>query len=205
MYKKITMLAAILFLGFVALSQNKSFHDFQAKTIDGEMFNFSSLKGKKVLVVNTASKCGLTKQYKLLQELYDEYGGDDFTIVGFPSNDFMKQEPGTNGEIKAFCQKNYGVTFLMMEKVPVKGSKAHPVYKWLTQKEQNGVLDAPMKWNFQKFMIDENGKLLERTISSLSSSIRDQKTDRSKEYGQALDALQKARTQIEQISTWPWK
>lgn len=149
---------ACLFCGNSIFSQEKSFYDFKVKTIEGEDLDLSSLKGKKVLVVNTASECGLTPQYKQLQELYQKYGGDKFTIIGFPANNFMGQEPGTNTEIKSFCQKNFGVTFIMMEKISVKGNDIHPLYQWLTKKELNGVQDAEMKWNFQKFMIDENGK-----------------------------------------------
>lgn len=140
--------------------QNKSFHDFSAETITGEMLDFSAFKGKKVLVVNTASKCGLTPQYKELEELYKEYGGDDFIIVGFPANNFMSQEPGTNEEIKDFCEVNYGVTFRMMAKISVKGDDMHPVYQWLTQKEQNGVEDSNVSWNFQKYLVDEKGRLI---------------------------------------------
>ena len=136
---------------------NKSFHDFTATTLEGETFEMKQLKGKKVLVVNTASKCGLTPQYKGLQALYEKYGDEDFTIIGFPANDFLWQEPGSNEEIAAFCSKNYGVSFPMMQKISVKGSEMNPIYKWLTKKEQNGVSDAIVKWNFQKFLIDESG------------------------------------------------
>jgi glutathione peroxidase len=138
-------------------AQQKSCHDFTVKAISGEDFPLSSLKGKKVLLVNVASKCGLTPQYAQLQELYDKYGPDKFVIIGFPANNFGKQEPGTNEEIQEFCQVNYGVTFPMMEKISVKGEDIHPLYKWLTQKSENGKEDAEVKWNFQKFMIDENG------------------------------------------------
>jgi glutathione peroxidase len=117
------------------------------------------LKGKKVLVVNTASKCGYTPQYEQLEAIYKKYGGDKFTIIGFPANNFMSQEPGTNEEIRQFCTLNYGVTFQMMAKISVKGKDIDPLYQWLTTKKENGVMDAPVKWNFQKFMIDENGKL----------------------------------------------
>ncbi len=137
--------------------QVKTFYDFTSKTLMGEDFNFSSLRGKRVLIVNTASECGYTPQYKQLQELYEEYGGDDFVIIGFPSNDFGGQEPGSNKEIAVFCEKNYGVTFPMMDKTPVKGEGQHPVYAWLTHKDQNGVSDATVKWNFNKFLIDEEG------------------------------------------------
>jgi glutathione peroxidase len=140
--------------------QKESFYDFKTKTLEGQPFDLSSLKGKKVLVVNTASKCGNTPQYAQLEELYKKYGGDHFTIIGFPANNFLWQEPGTNSEIREFCTKNYGVTFPMMSKISVKGKDMDPIYKWLTQKDLNGVMDAPVKWNFQKFMIDENGNLV---------------------------------------------
>ena len=135
----------------------KTLYDFKAKTIDGKDFDFSTLKGKKVLIVNTASKCGFTPQYADLEKLYKDYGGDKFTIIGFPANNFGHQEPGTNDTIKGFCTRNYGVTFQMMEKISVKGDDMDPLYKWLTQKSENGVQDAAVMWNFQKFMIDENG------------------------------------------------
>lgn len=144
-----------------SFGQTKSLYDFKAETLEGESFDFSALKGKKVLIVNTASKCGLTPQYKKLQELYEEFGGDDFAIVGFPANNFAKQEPGTNEEIKEFCEMNYGVSFQMMAKISVKGDDIHPVYKWLTNSSENGVLDAPVRWNFQKFLIDRNGQVVD--------------------------------------------
>ena len=144
-----------------ANGQHKTFYDFSAKTIDGEMMDLSSLKGKKVLVVNTASKCGLTPQYEELEELYKTYGGENFTIIGFPANNFMRQEPGTDEEIKEFCELNYGVTFQMMSKISVKGDDIDPIYKWLTSEEENGVMDSKVSWNFQKYMIDENGKLVD--------------------------------------------
>lgn len=135
----------------------KTLYDFTAKTIDGKDFDFSSLKGKKVMIVNTASKCGFTPQYADLEKLYKEYGGAHFTIIGFPANNFGSQEPGTNAEITQFCTKNYGVTFQMMAKISVKGDDMTPLYHWLTEKAENGVQDAPVQWNFQKFLIDENG------------------------------------------------
>ena len=145
----------------IANSQDKkSFYDFKTTTIDGKPFDLSSLKGKKVLVVNTASKCGHTPQYAQLEELFTRYGSANFTIIGFPANNFLGQEPGTNAEIQEFCTRNYGVTFQMMAKISVKGKDIDPLYKWLTSKEENGVMDAPVKWNFQKFMIDENGRLV---------------------------------------------
>lgn len=142
------------------MGQNTSFYDLSARTITGETLDFSSFKGKKVLVVNTASKCGNTPQYADLEELYKEYGGDDFIIIGFPANNFLGQEPGSDEEIKEFCEVNYGVSFQMMSKISVKGDDMHPVYQWLTQKSLNGVEDSKVSWNFQKYMIDENGNLV---------------------------------------------
>jgi glutathione peroxidase len=113
------------------------------------------------MVVNTASKCGYTPQYKDLEELYKKYGGNTFVIIGFPANNFANQEPGTAVEIRAFCTQNYSVTFPMMEKISVKGDDIHPLYKWLTSKDKNGVMDSEVKWNFQKYLIDENGKLID--------------------------------------------
>lgn len=156
---------SILFLAFALLfgmhAQEKSLHDFVVEDIEGNTFDFSQLKGKKVLVVNTASKCGLTPQYEDLEKLYNAYKEKNFVIIGFPANNFMNQEPGTNEEIKAFCQKNYGVSFPMMSKISVKGDDMHPVYQWLTEKEKNGKMNSKVKWNFQKYMIDENGNLVD--------------------------------------------
>lgn len=158
--KKLAIVVFTLICG-LGFSQAQSFHSFETKTLEGEKFNLESLKGKKILVVNTASKCGLTPQYEDLEKLYKEYGGDNFTIVGFPANDFLKQEPGTNDEIREFCTKNYGVSFPMMHKISVKGDDMDPIYQWLTQQEKNGVMDSEVKWNFQKYMIDEDGKLVD--------------------------------------------
>ncbi len=157
--KKIALIFSMVILAGAVFAQ-QSFYDFKVKDIDGNDFDLSTLKGKKVLVVNTASKCGLTPQYEQLQDLYEKYGDKDFTIIGFPANNFMKQEPGTNEEIAEFCEKNYGVTFQMMEKISVKGDDINPLYVWLTSKSQNGVLDSEVSWNFQKYLIDENGKLV---------------------------------------------
>ncbi len=139
----------------------KTLYDFTVKDIDGNDFSLASLQGKKVLVVNVASKCGLTPQYEQLQELYEKYRYLNFVIIGFPANNFMGQEPGTNEEIKEFCTANYGVTFPMMEKISVKGKDQAPLYKWLTNKSENGVLDQEVTWNFQKFMVDEEGHLVD--------------------------------------------
>lgn len=138
-----------------------SIHQFTATGIDGTSIDFSSFKDKKILIVNTASECGLTPQFKQLQELYDRYKDKNFTIIGFPTNDFAHQDPGNNSEIKLFCEKNFGVTFLMMEKIKVKGDSVHPIYKWLTSKKENGVINSSVKWNFQKYMINEEGCLVD--------------------------------------------
>jgi glutathione peroxidase len=159
---KTVKLITLLFLTMVSIdsfSQTTSFYDFKVKTLDGKNFDFSVLKGKKVMIVNTASKCGFTPQYKDLEELYRQYGGNDFVIIGFPANNFMNQEPGSAVEIQKFCTENYGVTFPMMEKISVKGNDMAPLYQWLTSKTKNGVMDSEVKWNFQKYLIDEKGKL----------------------------------------------
>ncbi len=157
--KAIAAFCLILLTSTGLFAQKKSFYDFTTKTIDGREFKLSSLKGKKVLVVNTASKCGFTPQYKDLQSLYESYSSKGFVIIGFPANNFLNQEPGSNSDIRQFCTDKYQVTFPMMEKVSVKGKDIDPIYKWLTTKSENGVMDAPVSWNFQKFMIDENGNL----------------------------------------------
>jgi len=158
--KKIFFAGLFMTIILGATAQNKTLYDFKATTLDGLTFDLSSLRGKKVLVVNTASKCGLTPQYETLQKLYDTYKDRNFVIIGFPANNFLKQEPGTNAEIKEFCTKNYGVTFPMMSKISVKGDDIDPLYKWLTSKSLNGIFDADIQWNFQKFMIDEQGKIV---------------------------------------------
>jgi len=152
---------AIQFNYYQQQTMNNTIHQFTVETLEGGSFDFSSLSGKKIMVVNTASKCGLTPQYKQLQAIYEKYGDDDFVIVGFPANNFMSQEPGTNEEIAAFCERNYGVTFPMMAKIEVKGKEMHPVYQFLTQKDKNGVMDSKVTWNFQKYLLDEKGQLVE--------------------------------------------
>ncbi len=141
-------------------SQTEGFYSFKVKTLEGEDFDLASLKGKKVMVVNTASKCGYTPQYKDLEELYEQYQ-QKLVIIGFPANNFGNQEPGTALEIREFCTENYDVTFPMMEKISVKGKDIHPLYQWLTSKEKNGVMDSDVRWNFQKYLIDEEGKLVD--------------------------------------------
>lgn len=157
---KLVVFIVALMLMTEVNAQNK-FYDFKVKTLKGDSFDFKQLRGKKVLIVNTASKCGLTPQYEELEKLYKEFGGKDFVIIGFPANNFLRQEPGTDEEIHQFCTQNYGVSFPMMSKISVKGDDIHPIYQWLTQKEKNGVMDSKVKWNFQKYMIDENGNLVD--------------------------------------------
>ena len=157
---KLSLLFSLMLISVSAFSQTSGFYDFKVKTLDGGTFDFSSLKGKKVMVINTASKCGNTPQYKDLEALYEKYK-DNLVIVGFPANNFGAQEPGTATEIRKFCTENYGVTFPLMEKISVKGNDMAPIYKWLTSKSENGVMDSEVKWNFQKYLIDENGKLVQ--------------------------------------------
>ena len=138
----------------------QTIYQFKVEDLSGNTFDFASLKGKKIMIVNTASKCGLTPQYKDLEAVYKEYKDKGFVIVGFPANNFASQEPGTNEEIQTFCQLNYGVTFPMMDKVSVKGDDMCEVYKFLTQKSKNGLQDSEVEWNFQKYLIDEKGELV---------------------------------------------
>ena len=141
-------------------AQTKSIYDFNVESLDGGKIDFSTFKGKKILIVNTASKCGYTPQYEGLEKLYKQYK-DKLVIVGFPANNFLMQEPGSNNDIKSFCQKNYGVTFPMAAKISVKGKNMHPLYIWLTEKKYNHFSDNSVKWNFQKYLIDENGNLID--------------------------------------------
>lgn len=142
----------------------ETIYQFKVTDLAGNEFDFSQLKGKKIMVVNTASKCGLTPQYKDLEALYKKYQDQNFVIVGFPANNFGSQEPGTNEEISTFCQRNYGVTFPMMAKVSVVGNDMCALYQFLTQKSRNGLEDSEVAWNFQKYLINENGQL-EKVIS----------------------------------------
>jgi glutathione peroxidase len=136
-----------------------SIYDFKVNSIDGKEMNLADYKGKKILIVNTASKCGYTPQYADLQAFYEKYK-DKVVVIGFPANNFGGQEPGSNGEIKEFCKKNYGVSFPMAEKVSVKGDDIHPLFKYLTEEAKKMGVENPIKWNFSKFLIDENGKLI---------------------------------------------
>jgi glutathione peroxidase len=158
--KSVVLIISLFSLFLLSNKQDNvsSFYNFKMKTIDGKDFDFTQLKGKRVMIVNTASECGYTPQYQQLEELYKTYGGDKFIILGFPANNFGHQEPGTDAEIKTFCTKTYSVTFPMFSKISVKGDDIAPLYKWLCNKSLNGVSDATVKWNFNKFLIDENGK-----------------------------------------------
>ncbi|MBK9283278.1 MAG: glutathione peroxidase [Sphingobacteriaceae bacterium] len=161
---------SIIFIGVMSLlsftpfkknhpSGGKNVYDFKIKTIDGESISLSKYKGKKLLLVNVASECGYTPQYKDLQALYEKYN-DKLVVIGFPANNFGAQEPGDNKQIKNFCTSTYGVTFPMMEKISVKGDDTHPLYQFLKNKDENGCCnDAPV-WNFCKYLIDENGKVI---------------------------------------------
>ncbi len=136
-----------------------SIYDFKVTSLTGSTIDFSQYKGKKILIVNTASKCGFTPQYAELEKLYEKYKGT-MVIVGFPANNFLYQEPGSNEEISSFCQKNYGVTFPMAEKISVKGSNTAPIYQWLTNEKYNKYKSTSVKWNFQKYLINEKGDLV---------------------------------------------
>lgn len=139
--------------------QTNSIHKFKVESLTGGTIDLSKFKGKKILIVNTASECGFTPQYAGLEELYNKHK-ENLVVLGFPANNFGGQEPGSNKEIKAFCEQNYGVSFPMAAKVSVKGEAIAPIFTWLTSKEENGVMDVTIKWNFTKFLLDENGQLI---------------------------------------------
>lgn len=174
---QIILSAALSILAIITLScstavqeknpPKQSIYDISIQSIDDVKIDLNEFKGKKILFVNVASKCGFTPQYAELQQLHEKYQSD-LVIIGIPCNQFMGQEPGTNEEIVSFCQKNYGVSFLMTEKVDVKGSKQHPLYTWLTSKELNGNSDSKVKWNFQKYLVSESGELIEYFGSNVS-------------------------------------
>jgi glutathione peroxidase len=140
--------------------KTETIYQFKVTDLYGKEFDFASLKGKKILIVNTASECGLTPQYKDLEAIYEKYKDKNFVIVGFPANNFGAQEPGSNEQIAKFCEMNYGVTFPMMGKISVKGDDMHAVYKFLTKKSKNGLQDSEVEWNFQKYLINEQGELV---------------------------------------------
>ena len=153
---KFSLILIFTFFYLTTTAQN-SMHDFKVKKIDGTEISMSEFKGKKLMLVNVASKCGLTPQYAELEEIYKKYGGDKFEIIGFPANNFGGQEPGTDEEILTFCTSKFGVTFTMMSKISVKGKDQAPLYKWLTTKEENGVESTGVDWNFQKYLINADG------------------------------------------------
>ena len=156
--KQILFIISLLLLSVVVNAQ-QTIYDFTVNDIDGNDFALSQFEGKKVMIVNVASECGLTPQYEALVEVYEAYKDSNFIIIAFPANNFKEQEPGTNEEIKEFCSVNYDVTFPMMTKISVKGDDIHPLYKWLTTKELNSISDSSVKWNFQKYLINNNGKI----------------------------------------------
>lgn len=158
MKKNIILLFSILFLTNYGFSQ-KDIYSIKLNDAYGKPINLEDFKGKKMLFVNVASKCGYTKQYDELQKLYEKHK-NKLVIIGLPCNQFMGQEPGKSEEVAKFCRLNYGVQFLISEKIKVKGGKQHPIYSWLTDEKQNGVLSSSVKWNFQKYLVDENGKLV---------------------------------------------
>ncbi|CAN5855700.1 glutathione peroxidase [soil metagenome] len=139
--------------------QTRSIYDFKVAGLSGDTIDFATFKGKKILIVNTASKCGFTPQYEGLEQLYEKYK-DKLVVIGFPANNFLSQEPGSNEKIGEFCKKNYGVSFPMAAKISVKGKNIAPIYRWLCNKEENGVMDAKIKWNFNKFLLDEKGNII---------------------------------------------
>ena len=166
---QILTLTALILLGliFTAMKTNsnnsnptQSIYDYSINSLSGDTINLADFKGKKILFVNVASKCGFTPQYEGLQKLHEQYK-DQLVIIGFPCNQFGEQEAGTKEEIKSFCQKNYGVEFLITEKIDVKGENQHPIYEWLTSKELNGKDNTKVKWNFQKYLVDENGNYID--------------------------------------------
>ena len=156
-------------------ADNQTIYQFTVEDINGNAYALSGLKGKKAMIVNTASKCGLTPQYKELEGLYQQYKDKDFIIIGFPANNFLGQEPGSNEEIASFCSINYGVSFPMMAKISVKGKEMHPLYQFLTQKAKNGVEDSKVQWNFQKYLIGRDGRL-EKVIAPRTLPTSDEVT-----------------------------
>ena len=166
-------LTLLLFLSFLGFGQKQRkteekidpIYKFKVQDINGIEFDFNNLKGKKIMIVNTASKCGFTKQFEALQAVYEKYKDANFIIIGFPTNDFLKQDPGTNKEILEYCTLNYGVTFPMMSKIKVKGIAKNQIYEYLTEKKLNGYKSSKVKWNFQKYLINEEG-YLERIYST---------------------------------------
>lgn len=168
-----TLILLFSILTFTAMAQTTSIYDYSFVNIDGEETALAQFKGKKIMFVNVASKCGFTDQYRGLQELHEQFG-DRLILIGFPCDQFGGQEPGSETEIKVFCQKNYGVQFLMASKIDVKGKNQHPIYQWLTQKELNEVTESKVAWNFSKYLVDEKGKYIQHfgsKVKPLSTEI----------------------------------
>jgi glutathione peroxidase len=180
MIKYLYIFLIVLTISILYSQENKmsgTIYNYSAKSIDGKEINLGDYKGKVVLIVNVASKCGFTKQYKGLEELYEKFKGKGLVILGFPCNQFGSQEPGTEDEIKTFCSTNYGVSFPMFAKIDVNGENAHPLYKFLT-KEKSGLITDSIKWNFTKFLVDKDGKVVDRfapttTPESLAEKIEE--------------------------------
>lgn len=167
--KNLILLSIVLIVSTKSMAQTKSqsIYDIKLNALDGSQIDLNKFKGKHILFVNVASKCGFTGQYAELQKLYDTHKGN-LMIIGAPCNQFGNQEAGTAKEIQEFCQANYGVTFLMTEKLDVKGDKQHPLYQWLTKASKNGKIDSEVKWNFQKYLVDEKGNLVDFYLSAVT-------------------------------------
>lgn len=160
----------ILLLGVINMIEAKSIYDIQVKAMNGEVIKLEEYRGQVLMIVNTASKCGFTNQYDDLQQLYTQYGDQGLTILGFPANNFLHQEPGNNDQIMQFCRLNYGVSFPMFEKISVRGKDIHPLYKYLTQKDSNPGFSGKITWNFTKFLISREGKVIARYAPNVKPS-----------------------------------
>ena len=170
------IITSLLLLSSVLIGSAQSIYDSKINTIDGVSIDFNDFKGKYILFVNVASKCGFTKQYAQLEELYQAYK-NDLVVIGLPCNQFGGQEPGDAQEIKSFCTENFGVSFIITEKINTKGPELHPIYAWLTDKKLNGKINSTVKWNFQKYLLNKDGKLIDyfnSTTSPMSSKITKQ-------------------------------
>ena len=170
------IITSLLLLSNVLIASAQSIYDSKINTIDGVSIDFNDFKGKYILFVNVASKCGFTKQYAQLEELYQAYK-NDLVVIGLPCNQFGGQEPGDAQEIKSFCTENFGVSFVITEKINTKGAELHPIYAWLTDKKLNGKINSTVKWNFQKYLLNKEGKLIDyfnSTTSPMSSKITKQ-------------------------------
>jgi glutathione peroxidase len=170
------IITSLLLLSSVLIGSAQSIYDSKINTIDGVSIDFNAFKGKYILFVNVASKCGFTKQYAQLEELYQAYK-NDLVVIGLPCNQFGGQEPGNAQEIKSFCTENFGVSFIITEKINTKGPELHPIYAWLTDKKLNGKINSTVKWNFQKYLLNKEGKLIDyfnSTTSPMSSKITKQ-------------------------------